>query len=161
MKTFITLLTLIISTVSLGQTDFFENRKPDFEIGLNSNFKLTTGEVGVSFIKDYDRYGFNADVITLSSELGSVNNHIVVAPKVTYSYNYFFIFNGSVSIANYNYEKNSLLYLKPQIGISVVSSLDLVYSYNIPIIDKNHEFQGSMLSLRGNISRLNKVISFF
>jgi hypothetical protein len=157
MKTWITLLTLITSIVSFGQKEFFKNRDKDLSLGVNSNIRLSTGEVGISFIKDYDRYGFNTDVITLSSELGYVNNHFVVAPKVTYSYNYFFIFNGSVSLTNYNYEKNSLLYLKPQIGISVVGSLDLVYGYNIPIIDKNHEFQGSMLTLRGNIFRISKI----
>jgi hypothetical protein len=156
MKTWITLFTLTISIVSFGQKEFFESRKPDLEVGLNTNFKLTTGEIGVSFIKDYDRY-FKTDVITLSSELGSVNNHFVVAPKLTYSYNYFFIFNGSVSITNYNYEKNSLFYIKPQIGISLTSSLDLVYGYNIPIGNKNHEFQGSMLTLRCNLNRVIQI----
>jgi hypothetical protein len=58
---------------------------------------------------------------------------------------------------NYNYEKNSLVYIKPQLGISVLGSIDLVYGYNIPIIDKNHEFQGSMLTLRGNLFRISKI----
>ena len=83
------------------------------------------------------------------------NNNMVIAPKITYSYNYILL-NGSFSIINYNIGNQSSLYLKPQIGFTFCGLVDLVYGYNIPIIDRNFDFQGNTLTVRCNIFKTSK-----
>ena len=149
MKTLLTFLILMLTTNAFSQGNFFKNRKSDLEIGLNSNFNLTTFELGLN---QYKTFGGScttiaADAMLYSSEFGMKNNHFLYAPKITYSGNLIFL-NGSISAINYNYSTNHSLYLRPQIGITLLGYVDLVYGYNIPLIDRNREFQGSMLTFR-------------
>ncbi len=156
MKTFIILITLIISIVSFGQKDFFKNWSKDLTLGLNSNFNLTTGEVGVSFIKEKE-FTITNNII-ISAEIGEKKTDLLIAPKLTYCYNYK-LFNGSLSILNYNYGQSHTLNLKPQIGITIFGYADLVYGYNIPLLKNNHEFKGSMLTFRWRFFDMKNILN--
>jgi hypothetical protein len=153
MKTFLTLFSLFLFTTIFSQSDFFKDKKLDLEVGVNFN-NLNTLELGLNLTKDMDQ-NMVTDAIILSSEFNSsFKNHFLYAPKLTYSY-YFFIFNASLSVTNYNYGNNSTFYTNPQIGISLFGLADIVDGYNIPLADKNHDFQGSMLTLRCRVMGIN------
>ena len=147
MKTLLTILSIGYSTFSFSQSDFLKDRKPDLELGLDSYSSIKNIELGLNLFKEYGHGGVMGDALILGSELGMKNNSFLVAPKLTYSY-YLFIINGSISLTNYNYDSKHSLYIRPEAGISLVSFIDLVYGYNIPIVDRNIEFQGSTLTLR-------------
>jgi hypothetical protein len=160
MKTLLTILLIGYTTISFSQSNFLKDRKPDLEIGLNSTGKLNTVELGWNSIKDYGGaglYGLFTDGIIIGSEFGMKNNNLVIAPKITYSYNYILL-NGSFSIINYNIGNQSSLYLKPQIGFTFCGYIDMVYGYNIPLSNRKHEFQGSTLTLRCNIFKTSKYL---
>ena len=149
MKTLLTLLLVTLSSTAFSQGDFFKNREADLEVGVNSNFNLTTLELGLNEFKTFGGSctTIATDAIIYSSEFGMKNSEFLYAPKITYSGNLLFL-DGSISAINYNYSRNHSLYLRPQIGVTLLGYVDLVYGYNIPIIDKTNEFQGSMVTFR-------------
>ena len=160
MKTLLTILLIGYSTFSFCQSDFFKKREPDLEIGLNSNFKLNTIEIGLNLKKEITLWGLINDAFILGSEIGTKNNEFLYAPKLTYSYN-FAIINGSMSLVNYNYLNNHSLYLRPQIGGTIYGLVDLVYGYNIPLSNRNHEFQGRTITLRFKMIETVRTIHLF
>ena len=150
MKTLILILLIALSSTAFSQGDFFKNREADLEVGVNSNFNLYTFEVGLNLTNYHNKIDLRdliTDAIMLSSEFGFKNNFFLYAPKLTYSYN-LALLNGSFNLINYNFENKHSLYLRPQIGISMFGYCEIVYGYNIPIIDKTNEFQGSMVTFR-------------
>jgi hypothetical protein len=149
MKTLLTILLIGYTTFSFSQTDFFTERDADLELGFNTKYNLTTAEIGVNFAQVYGGMcsTFASDGIIFSSEFGMKNNNFLFAPKATYTFN-FLLLDASMSVINYNYLNNHSLYVKPQIGATLLGYVDLVFGYNIPIVDRNVAFQGSTLTLR-------------
>ena len=158
MKTLLILLLINLATIVFSQHQGYKDKKLDLEVGINFN-RLKTVELGVNLTKDMDGVStLSTNAIILSSEFGSTNtNQFLYAPKLTYAY-YFFIYNGSVSLINFNYNNNATLYFNPQIGISLFGLADLVYGYNFPIIDKNRMFDGNSLTLRCRILGMRNFI---
>ena len=144
MKTLLILLLINLATIVFSQHQGYKDKKLDLEVGINFN-RLKTVELGVNLTKDMDGVStLSTNAIILSSEFGSTNtNQFLYAPKLTYAY-YFFIYNGSVSLINFNYNNNA--------------TLDLVYGYNFPIIDKNRMFDGNSLTLRCRILGMRNFI---
>ena len=160
MKTLLTILLIGYSTFSFSQSDFFKDRNPDLEIGINSNFELNTVEFGWNLKKENTLWGLINNAIILSSEFGTKNNQFLYVPKLTYSHN-FAIINASINILNYNYSQNHSIYIRPQIGGTIYGLVDLVYGYNIPLSNRNQEFQGSILTLRIKLIETVKTVHLF
>jgi hypothetical protein len=148
-KLILTFIIIGYTTFSFSQSDFFKDRDADLELGFNAKYNLTTAEFGVNFAKVYGGMcsTFASDGFIFSSEFGIKNNNFLFAPKATYTINLLFL-DASFSVINYNYLNNHSLYVKPQIGATLLGYFDLVYGYNIPITDRNLDFQGSTLTLR-------------
>lgn len=163
MKTLLTILLIGYTTFGFSQTDFFTDRDADLELGFNTKYHLNTVEIGLNLFKEYDAGGhgpFITDAFIISSEIGMKNNDFLYAPKIAYSYN-LFLLNGSMSLINYNYLNNHSLYLRPQIGGTIFGLIDLVYGYNIPLSNRNHEFQGSTITLRFKMIETVRTIHLF
>ena len=148
-KLILTFIIIGYTSFSLSQSYFFKDRDADLELGFNAKYDLTTAEFGVNFAKVYGGMcsTIASDGFIFSSEFGMKNNNFLFAPKATYTFN-FLLLDASLSIINYNYLNNHSLYVKPQIGATLLGYVDLVYGYNIPIVDRNIDFQGSTLTLR-------------
>ena len=158
MKLVYIILLLVFHVKTFAQKDFFKDRKADLELGINLKYNLTTVELGLNLFKDYPGQscgGLLTNDIIIGSEFGLKNNDFIYVPKFTYSYNLILI-NGSISLLNYNYSENHSIYLRPQIGATFLGYIDLVYGYNIPIRDRNLEFQGNIITLRIKLFRTIK-----
>ena len=163
MKTLLTILLIGYSTFSFTQSDVLKDRFANLELGVNTKYKLYTFDIGVNFDKIFmneTRILVNTDAIIFSSEFGMKNNSFLYVPKITYSYNYILL-NGSISLLNYNYSDNHSVYIKPQIGGTFFGLIDLVYGYNIPLSNRNQEFQGSTLTLRIKLMETVKTFHLF
>jgi hypothetical protein len=150
MKTLLTILLIGYTTFSFSQTDFFTERDADLELGINTKYHLNTAEIGLHLYREFkelSKQSWNSDAIILGSEFGIKNNSFLYVPKITYSYNYILV-NGSLSLLNYNYSDNHSVYIRPQLGVTALGYLDIVYGYNIPLSKHNQEFQGSTVTLR-------------
>ena len=166
MKTLLTLLLIGYTTFSLSQSDFFEDRNADLELGINTKYHLNTFEIGLNLNREFNKFNglnrnsWNSDAIILSTEIGINNTSFLYVPKITYSYNYILI-NGSISLLNYNYSDNHSIYARPQIGGTIFGLIDLVYGYNIPLSNRNQEFRGSILTLRIKLTETVRAINLF
>jgi hypothetical protein len=158
MKTILTIILIGFLSTIFSQTDYFKDRNADLEIGMNSNFNLSTLELGLNLKKDYSPWGLISDAIILGSEFGTKDNQFLFVPKLTYSYN-FVLINGSFSILNYNYLQNHSIYLKPQLGVTLLGLIDLVYGYNFPLSNINHEFKGNTITLRFKLKESKDIIT--
>ena len=161
MKTLLTILLIGYSTFSFSQSDFFKDRNPDLEIGINTDFKLNTLELGVNLYKVFGGSCHGplvSNSLIFGAEFGMKNNDILYAPKITFSENLLFL-DASISAINYNYLNSHNLYIRPQLGATYFGYIDLVYGYNIPIIDRNREFQGSMLTLRCKLDFFKEILN--
>lgn len=129
------LFLLAIETVAFGQKDFFKNRETDLELGINVGSIKPTAEIGISILNNFPELSplpFCSDALILATEFNYSNNQLLFAPKLTYSYNLILV-NFSASLIDYNYNNLNGLYFRPNIGITTMGNIDLVYGYNIPL----------------------------
>ena len=135
MKLFFIIIILSIKTFSFGQKDFFKNREVDLELGINIGSVKPTAEIGLSILNNFPEFSphpFCSDALILATEFNYSNNQLLFAPKLTYSYNLIFV-NFSVSLIDYNYNNLNGFFFRPNLGLTTMGCVDLVYGYNIPL----------------------------
>jgi hypothetical protein len=132
-KLFLLLLILQFNNSLYAQ---FEE-KPEYKIGLTTgytNSKTKFLQLGAIIGTDYGNMHIPSNGFGIGTDIGKINNSLVVGAKVFYEYNVFIVSGLRLSAINYVTEKLYDFRVMPQVGFSFFGFLNFMYGYSIPTL---------------------------
>jgi hypothetical protein len=130
------------------------------ETGISQGWR-TMVEAGVGIAKvNFPRLGYSVSSLTAGSEINFNFRSVLLGHRITYTYHKgeFILlgmgFTGGVSAMVYHDSRNTGFYIRPQIGLTVVGSFDLVFQYAIPLVKSD-------INLRVNYASLGIKVYFY